>query len=240
MKIRTIVSIVLILGAPALIWAGGAEEAAAGSASRGIYLAGQGVIIPPEEVHINSYIAQIDYNYPDPVEEVGISLYSGQQQISARGQEGVLHIGLQGKRRSYEELPPMNLAFVIDKSDSMRDEDKMDWVKDAFDIFIERVRDIDFVSLVVFGDEAEVLFPSTRMKTQRRRTQFRNAVQAITPEGGSNLAAGLELGYQQVLANFRKDYTNRVLFLSDGTEMSARLAGAAAKSGDVRYCKSGS
>ena len=234
MKIRTIVSIVLILSAPTLIWAGGAKEAAAGSASRGIYLAGQGVIIPPEEVHINSYIAQIDYNYPDPVEEVGISLYSGQQQISARGQEGVLHIGLQGKRRSYEELPPMNLAFVIDKSDSMRDEDKMDWVKDAFDIFIERVRDIDFVSLVVFGDEAEVLFPSTRMKTQRRRTQFRNAVQAITPEGGSNLAAGLELGYQQVLANFRKDYTNRVLFLSDGTEMSARLAGAGAKSGDVR------
>ncbi|GAH25963.1 unnamed protein product, partial [marine sediment metagenome] len=44
----------------------------------------------------------------------------------------------------------MNLAFVIDKSGSMRDEDKMDWVKDAFDIFIERVRDIDFVSLVVF------------------------------------------------------------------------------------------
>ena len=233
MKIRTMVFIALVMSLPALTWAGGQAEAA-GSASRGRYLAGQGVIIPPEEVQINSYIAQIDYHYPDPVEDVGVSLYSGQQQLSALGQEGVLHIGLQGKRRTYQDLPPMNLAFVIDKSGSMRDEDKMSWVKDAFDIFIERVRDVDFVSLVVFDDKAKVLFPSTQMKTKARREKFRAAVQAIEPGGGSNLEAGLEFGYQQVLANFRKDYTNRVLFLSDGTEMSARLAGAGAKTGDVR------
>ncbi|MBA7542056.1 hypothetical protein ES705_34372 [subsurface metagenome] len=140
-------------------------------------------------------MAQIDYRYPDPEADVGVSLYSGQQQLSARGQEGVIHIGLQGKRRSYEDLPPMNLAFVIDKSGSMRDEDKMDWVKDAFDIFIERVRDIDFVSLVVFDDEAKVLFPSTQMKTRDRRMRFQEAVQDIQPSGGSNLEAGLELGY---------------------------------------------
>jgi len=233
MRIRIILFAVIALGVPAVIWAGGAQESA-GSASRGRYLAGEGVIIPPEEVHINSYIAQIDYRYPDTEADVGVSLYSGQQQLSARGQEGVIHIGLQGKRRSYEDLPPMNLAFVIDKSGSMRDEDKMDWVKDAFDIFIGRVRDIDFVSLVVFDDEAKVLFPSTQMKTRDRRIRFQEAVQAIDPGGGSDLGAGLELGYQQVLANFRKNYTNRVLFLSDGTEMSSRLAGAGAKTGDVR------
>jgi Ca-activated chloride channel family protein len=233
MRMRIILYIVLALSVPTVTWAAGEAEAA-GSASRGRYLAGEGVIIPPEEVHINSYIAQIDYHYPNPVDEVGVSLYSGQQQLSARGQEGVIHIGLQGKRRSYEDLPPMNLAFVIDKSGSMRDEDKIGWVKDAFDIFIEQVRDIDFVSLVVFDDEAKLLFPSTQMKTRDRRIRFRQAVQAIEPSGGSNLEAGLELGYQQVLANFRKDYTNRVLFLSDGTEMSTRLAGAGAKTGDVR------
>ena len=77
----------------------------------------------------------------------------------------------------------------------LRDEDKMDWVKDAFDIFIERVRDIDFVSLVVFDDEAKVLFPSTQMKTRDRRMRFQEAVQDIQPSGGSNLEAGLELGY---------------------------------------------
>ncbi|KKK66500.1 hypothetical protein LCGC14_2963460, partial [marine sediment metagenome] len=54
----------------------------------------------------------------------------------------------------FEELPVMNLAFVIDKSGSMNAADKMGWVKDAFGIFIDRVRDIDFVSLVVFDSSA--------------------------------------------------------------------------------------
>ncbi len=233
MKTRIVLCGLLALCVPIALWSGGQSEAA-GSAARGRYLAGRGVIIPPEEVQVDSYIAQIDYHYPDPGQDAGVTLYSGQQQLSAGGQEGVIHIGIQGRRRGYQNLPPMNLAFVIDKSDSMADTDKMEWVKDAFDIFINQVRDIDFVSLVVFDDEARVLFPSTQMKSAERRRRFRAAVQAIEPSGGSNLAAGLELGYQQVLANFRKEYTNRVLFLSDGTEMSARLAGAGAKSGDVR------
>jgi len=216
------------------VFASGAAEAAASSSGRGRYLAGQGVIIPPEEVRVDSYIASIDYHYPDPVGDVGVSLHSGNQQYSTRGQEGVLHIGIHGARKAYADLPPMNLAFVIDKSSSMSEEQKLDWVKQAFDVLIAQVRDKDFVSLVVFDDQASVLFPSTQMKSLERRRQFREAVQKIYPGGGSNLQAGLEMGYQQVLANFRQEYVNRVLFLSDGTEMSARLRGADAKSGDVR------
>ncbi len=41
-------------------------------------------------------------------------------------------------------------------------------------------------------------------------------MQAISPGGGTNLVAGLELGYQKVPANFRSEYSNRVLFLTDG------------------------
>jgi Ca-activated chloride channel family protein len=214
-------------------FAGGEAEAAA-SSSRGRYLAGQGVIVPPEEVRVDSYIASIDYHYPDPAGDVGITMRGGNQQYATGGQEGVLHIGIQGARKDYSELPPMNLAFVIDKSSSMSEDQKMEWVKQAFDIFIAKVRGKDFVSLVTFDDEATVLFPSTQMKSPDRRRQFREAVQKIYPNGGSNLQAGLELGYQQVLANFRQEYINRVLFLSDGTEMSARLRGASAKAGDVR------
>jgi Ca-activated chloride channel family protein len=233
---KKVIAVCLLLGlmAASVLFAGGAAESAAASSGRGRYLAGQGVIIPPEEVRVDSSIASIDYHYPDPEGDVGVTLHSGNQQYSTAGQEGVLHIGIQGARKPYADLPPMNLAFVIDKSSSMSEDQKLDWVKQAFDIFINQVRDKDFVSLVIFDDEAQVLFPSTQMKSPERRRQFQEAVQKIYPSGGSNLQAGLELGYQQVLANFRSDYVNRVLFLSDGTEMSARLRGAGAKSGDVR------
>jgi Ca-activated chloride channel family protein len=254
-KLITITFILLTISVPIIAKGGSADESSSSSTrgkylveepvpeekpeesdspERGISRSGRGIIIPPHEIYIDSYIACIDYQYPRPESEVGVTLYSGHRQLSTHGQEEVIQIGIQGRETSFEDLPPMNLAFVIDKSESMGDQDKLDWVKEAFDIFIERVRDRDFVSLVVFDEEAKVIFPSTQMKSAQERSKFRDAVNAITPGGEDNLEAGLLLGYKQVQANFRKEYTNRVLLLSDGTEISARLKREGGKSGDIR------
>jgi TolB-like protein len=214
-RFAAFIFILLVISAPLIVTAGGAKEGA--SSERGKYLAGRGIIVPPEEIYIDSYVSYIDYHYPKPDSGVGVSLYSGHRQISAGGQEEVIQIGIQGRETSFKELPPMNIAFIIDKSKSMSEQDKMDWVKDAFDIFIERVREKDFVSLVVFDDEAKVIFPTTQMRSMQERMKLKDAVHSIIPGGGDNLEAGLSLGYKQVEANFRKDYSNRVLLLSDGT-----------------------
>ena len=84
----------------------GQKEAAASSA-RGKYLAGQGIIIPPDEVHIDSYIAHINYKYPEPSEDLGVTLCSGHYQVSTAWQEEVIHVGIQGKKLGFENLPPM-------------------------------------------------------------------------------------------------------------------------------------
>jgi len=55
------------------------------------------------------------------------------------------------------------------------------------------------------------------------RAVDKKAVHSIEPGGGTNLEEGLELGYQQVLANYRSKYTNRVLFLTDGVGESAGI-----------------
>jgi Ca-activated chloride channel family protein len=233
MKRRYFFFIFLFLAIPSLLWAGASKESAS-SAERAEYLSGRGVIVPPNEVYIDSYIASIDYQYPQPEQALGITLYTGHHQVSSKGQEEVVQIGIQGREIPFEELPPMNLAFVIDKSWSMGEQDKMDWVKESFEIFIDRVRDKDYVSVVVYDDEAEVIFPSLRMNSAQRRERFKEAVHSIVPAGGDNMEDGLMLGYQQVQANYRKEYVNRVLLLSDGTELSARLKREAAKSGDVR------
>ena len=217
-----IITILFVILTPPLLRAGSAKEEAA-SAERGKYLARSGIIIPPEEVYIDSYISHINYYYPEPEAEFGVTLYSGHRQVSSRGQEEVIQIGIQGGELRFEDLPPMNLAFVIDKSGSMKERDKMEWVKESFYIFIEKVRDKDFVSLVVFDSSARVIFPSTRMNSVDKREKFKRAVRLIQPGGGTNLVRGIQLGYKEVLSNYRKEYTNRVLFLTDGMGESAGI-----------------
>jgi Mg-chelatase subunit ChlD len=127
----------------------------------------------------------LDYFYPDPELDFGVALYAGHRQVSIQGQRELIQIGIQGKRHGYGELPPMNLAFVIDKSGSMGERHKMEWAKDAFDVFIARVRDIDFVSLVVFDSSARVVFRSTQMSSEGARERFRRAVRAVSSGGGT-------------------------------------------------------
>lgn len=213
--IRLVLSLfVVLLAGVTSLGAAGAEEEAGGA--RGVYVAEQGRIIPPAEVDIASYIASIDYGYPDPAGELGISLYSGHRQVSIHGQEEILQIGIQGRRTLFEDLPVLNLCFLIDSSGSMSEKDKVQWAKEAFDLFLDRLRPQDILSIVTFSDKAEVLLPSTRVGEIVERKELRERVHRVTAQGSSSLETGLRAGYRQVLAGYRPDQVNRVLLISDG------------------------
>ena len=215
---RLMLLCVIILLSSYIVWAGGAKEAA-GSATRGKYLAARETIVPPDEVHIHSYVASLDYGYAKPASSImDVTMYSGHRQVSIYGQEEVVQIGIQAGKVDFEDLTPMNLAFVIDHNGSMADKDKLNWVKDAFEIFIGRVRSVDYVSLVIFDDAAQVVFPATKMDSQAKRRRFRRAVHSLSPGGSTNIRLGLELGCKEVVKNLNREYTNRVLFLSDGQD----------------------
>jgi len=78
------------------------------------------------------------------------------------------------------------------------------------------VRDKDFVSLIIFDDRVKVSFPSTQMNSESKREKFRRKVYNIRPCGGTDLVDALKFGYKQVESNYRDDYINRVILLTDG------------------------
>jgi Mg-chelatase subunit ChlD len=218
-------ALILLCCVAAGSWAGGEKETQEVSPARAQYLAERGTIIPTQEVQIDSLIGAIDYAYPEPEHEFGVDVYTGHRQVATSGQQELVLIGVQGRRLRFEDLAPLNLVLVVDKSGSMRQADKLEWVKESAEILLSSLRDQDYLSLVVFDAQAHVVVPSSSMKDEETRRQVHNEVQALVADGDSNIADGLAAGFREARAHLSADSANRVLLLTDGWGKAAGVPG---------------
>ncbi|AEF83010.1 VWA domain-containing protein [Leadbettera azotonutricia] len=206
--------------------------------TRNRYRANNGIIVPPEEINDGSYISLFNYQYPEPDTDIGLFLYNNlnpeDNNSPGSGRDGLLQIGLQGKSLSFQEIPSLNLVFVVDTSVSMNEGEKIGWVKESLGSFANKVRNMDSLALIGFNDAAQVYFEPARIDSSAKRAAFINAVNSLSPKGGTKLEDGINLGYEQVLKNRGANAINMVLVISDGDEFSSRLAGALAHTGDIR------
>ncbi|MEU1086031.1 von Willebrand factor type A domain-containing protein [Streptomyces sp. NPDC005892] len=109
--------------------------------------------------------------------------------------------------------PPAALTFVVDISGSMAETGRLDLVRTSLAYLTEQLRVDDSVALVTFSDEAETVVPMTALRGHR--TKIREAVESLHTESSTNVAAGVERGYDEAVEGRRKGATNRVVLLSD-------------------------
>lgn len=209
MKARSLMVAILLVVSISRLFAGSAAAEGAGS-NRGTYLSRAGYIIHPDEIHIEHYIAQRDYDYPLP-DSGDLNVITG---TGINAENAYILLGLKGHQVPFSELPPLNISFCIDRSGSMTG--VMPWVKDCFYIFINRVRDGDIVSLVDMNNEAQTLIPPTAIRSEADRTEFKRQVDRIEATGSTNVYAGMQQSYEEIERNFDPSYVNRVVILTDG------------------------
>ena len=108
--------------------------------------------------------------------------------------------------------PPLNICLVLDCSTSMQGE-AMDTVKSTAIELVRQLRPQDTLSLVTFGDRAEVLIPAgSRYELRKAETIIR----MLQTGGGTEIFKGLEAGFNEVHRLLRKDYVNHIIILTDG------------------------
>jgi Ca-activated chloride channel homolog len=112
------------------------------------------------------------------------------------------------------DRPKLNMTLVIDRSGSMGDARKLEYVKAAAHQLIDLMGNDDILSIVAYDHRVTVPFPA-RCVDGNRETLHR-VVAGLFPGGQTNLSGGLEEGFRQARSARRNGYLNRVLLLSDG------------------------
>lgn len=107
---------------------------------------------------------------------------------------------------------PLNLCLVLDRSTSMQGM-RLQQVKEGTRQIIDRLNDDDALSLVVFGDRAEVILPSQRNVD---KAMAKSIASTIQPSGGTEMLQGLIAGLQELEQHQTDESVNHLILLTDG------------------------
>ncbi|HIQ04466.1 MAG TPA: VWA domain-containing protein, partial [Anaerolineae bacterium] len=111
---------------------------------------------------------------------------------------------------------PLNFSLVLDRSGSMKDEGKLDQLKQAVKYVIDLLADDDYVSVVAFSGEPHVVLPSTLMGKVRRKDLKRKIDKIGLKWTGTHIAVAVKAGRAEVEKRLAADRVNRILLLTDG------------------------
>jgi hypothetical protein len=173
-----------------------------------------GQIVPAQELRVAEYLQYYKQNFPAPVNTtLGLDLRLGNTQVPTDGGIAWLQIGLQARLAAMDDIAPLNLALVIDRSGSMDSPEKMPYLKQSLRVFLRSLAANDIVAIVVFNEAAQVIVPAAKVSDG---SWIDGAIARITPGGNTNVYDGLMTGFREVDRNYDVRRNNRVILLTDG------------------------
>lgn len=172
-----------------------------------------GQLPPPDAVRIEELINYFTYDYPQPSGNDPFSITTEVSQAPWNPQHQLVHIGLQGKQISQEEMPPSNLVFLIDVSGSMSAPNKLGLVKSSLQMLVNRLTEQDRVSIVVYAGAAGLVLPPT---PGNKKEKILEAIDRLEAGGSTAGGKGIKLAYEVAKKTYIPEGNNRVIMASDG------------------------
>lgn len=109
--------------------------------------------------------------------------------------------------------PNINLALVLDRSGSMDARGKMDYLKKAARMVVDRMGRGDRLAVVEYDDRITLMWPSEPLESKRA---LKRLISQLYPRGATNLAGGMDRGIEEIEEYAGSYDVTRVLLLSDG------------------------
>ena len=148
-----------------------------------------------------------------------------------------LHLGMTSGIKPEEfRRPNLQLALVIDQSGSMKGP-SMDAVKEALRSLMKQLGPDDVISLVSFNNTTKLLLKPTALENQEA---ILAAIEGLSADGGTNIEAGLQLGFDQLLPLPDKEgYQKRIMLFTDARPNIGRTDSGSFRVLTERYANDG-
>lgn len=148
-----------------------------------------------------------------------------------------VHLGMaSGVRPEEFRRPSLQLALVIDRSGSMSDAG-MPALKQAIGSLLEKLTPEDILTIVTFNDSATLLLPPT---PAREKEKILELVEGLQAQGGTNIEAGLQMGFDRLDGLTLPDgYQKRLMLFTDARPNAGRTDSGSFRALTERYAAKG-
>jgi Ca-activated chloride channel family protein len=138
----------------------------------------------------------------------------GHERVQATGGSQVAYVLVEARpsATTAQVRMPLNFALVLDHSGSMKGP-KLQAVKQAVKLVINRLAANDIVSVVVFDDNVRVVVPA---QPAADKAGLAALVDSIKDGGGTAMSLGMSVGLTELRKHASPALVNRMVLLTDG------------------------
>jgi Ca-activated chloride channel family protein len=147
--------------------------------------------------------------------EVSLLCQVGRERMQVTGGSQMAYVLVEARPNDTGGAPvrmPLNFALVLDHSGSMKGA-KLRAVKDAVKLVVDHLAPTDFVSVVIFDDNVQVVVPAQQAGNKEYIKQL---VEGIKDGGGTAMSLGMNVGLTELRKNASSQHVNRMILLTDG------------------------
>ncbi|HEV9037719.1 MAG TPA: von Willebrand factor type A domain-containing protein [Puia sp.] len=171
-----------------------------------------GTPVPADAVKIEEMLDYFDWNEGEPHPGELFHCNSALLSCPWNNAHRLLFLNIHTGKADMAQLAPANIVLLIDASGSMDLPNKLPLIKEGIRPLVRNLRDIDTISLVVYGSGLNVMagIPGSE------KSRIIEAIEQLRPGGPSPGERGLRLAYEVARHQYITGGNNRIVLMTDG------------------------